>query len=122
MPRIYRNKDKELAQLGMPYTTAATRLHRILLFSLARECGKDSCFRCLKKIETVEEFSIEHKIPWLDNSPNLFWDLQNIAYSHLNCNRKAGRKPTEWSEEAKAGWVKKFQKPHPAMIPKNTEG
>jgi len=78
------------------------------MFSLAQECGKDTCFRCGQKIESVEEFSIEHKISWLDTSPHLFWDLSNIAYSHLSCNRKAGRKPSEWSKEAKAGWLKKY--------------
>ena len=102
-PRIYNNKDKERVQLGMPFTTASLRLHRILMFSLAKECNKDNCFRCGKKIESVEEFSIEHKLPWLDVSPELFWDLNNVAYSHLVCNKKAGRKPSGWSKEAKAG-------------------
>jgi HNH endonuclease len=107
MPRTYRNKDKERAQLGIPFTTASLRLHRMIMFSLAQQCGRDDCFRCGKKIETVEEFSIEHKISWLDVSPELFWDLNNIDFSHLDCNRRAGRKPTEWSKEAKEGYLRK---------------
>ena len=108
MPRIYSNKKKESLQLGIPFTTASTRLHRILLFDLAKKSGNDSCFRYQKNIESVKDFSIEHKIAWLDNDPRLFWDLNNIGFSHLSCNKKAGRKPTEWSDAArKARHVKK---------------
>lgn len=81
-----------------------------MMFMLAKECGRDTCFQCEKKIEFVEEFSIEHKKPWLDNSPELFWNLNNIGFSHLLCNIKAGRKPTKWSEEAKAGYRRKRKK------------
>lgn len=107
MPRTYRNKDKEKQQLGMPFTTASARLQRMILFSLAQQCDRDRCFRCRERIGSVEEFSIEHKISWLDVSPELFWDLSNIDFSHLDCNRRAGRKPTEWSKEAKDGYKKK---------------
>lgn len=103
LPRTYRNKDKEREQLGMAFTTAATRLQRSIMFQLAQQCDRDRCFRCKKRIETVEEFSIEHMVAWLDVSPALFWDLNNIAFSHLDCNRRAGRKPTTWSKEAIEG-------------------
>jgi len=43
-------------------------------------------------IDSVEELSIEHKIPWLNNSSELFWDLDNIAFSHLICNTRAADK------------------------------
>jgi len=110
MPRIYTNKIKESFQLGIPFTTASARLHRILLFHLAKKCKDDICFRCGKKIEFIKEFSIEHKVAWLDRSPDLFWDLRNIGFSHLSCNRKAGRKPTKWSDAARrARWPKRFQ-------------
>lgn len=38
--------------------------------------------------------SIEHKIPWLnsENPQGLFFDLQNIAFSHLSCNVGAARR------------------------------
>lgn len=36
---------------------------------------------------TIDTFSIEHKEPWLHNSPELFWDLENITYSHKKCNK-----------------------------------
>jgi hypothetical protein len=99
----YKYKSKERAQLGIPFTTAIARLQRAVMFSLAQECNRDVCFRCGLKIETVKEFSVDHKVDWLDSSTNLFWDLTNITFSHLDCNRNSGRKPTGWSEEAKQG-------------------
>ena len=31
----------------------------------------------------IEDLSIEHKKPWLDEDPRLFWDMGNIAFSHI---------------------------------------
>ncbi len=87
---MHYHKDR---QLGMPYGTACSKLRKALLFELAKETSKDICFRCQKKIDTVEEFSIDHKIPWFNGDNSLFWDLSNIAYSHLSCNCKSKRKP-----------------------------
>lgn len=85
------NKTKAL-QLGMPYGTACGRLRKRLLFHLAEQLGLTSCHRCGKTIDDVGEFSIDHKKPWLHASANLFWDLDNIAFSHLTCNARAGQK------------------------------
>ena len=87
------NKKRHL-QLGMPFGTAQGRLRKMIMFQMIQKLGLDICFQCGKKIETVEELSIEHKIPWLDkeNAKELFWDLDNIAFSHLNCNVSAGRR------------------------------
>jgi hypothetical protein len=68
------------------------------------------CFKCAKEIVTVDELSIEHKEPWEGRSAELFWDLNNIAFSHLRCNtihrvkigeyntakRKIGPEGTAW--------------------------
>jgi hypothetical protein len=110
MPRKYDNKEKEARLLGMPWTTAATRLQRMLLYALADECGKLDCYRCGERIDSVQEFSIEHIVSWLD-SPNLYWDLTNIAFSHMVCNRKAGRKHGGGScPISKARWKARFEK------------
>ena len=45
--------------------------------------NEDICFKCKSKIKIVEELSIEHKLPWEGISIELFWDLDNIAFSHL---------------------------------------
>ncbi len=83
---------KKAAQLGMPLGTAQARLLKQLLFRMAQELGRDNCFRCAKKILTVEKFSIEHKKSWLDVSVDLYWDLDNIAFSHRSCNFAAARR------------------------------
>lgn len=90
------NKKKN-EQLGMPAGTATARLKKLLMFSLVKECNKDICYRCGKKIEDVDNFSIEHKTPWLnaENPVATFFDLDNIAYSHLNCNISAASKDIE---------------------------
>jgi hypothetical protein len=82
---------KKSKQLGMPFGTASGRLRKMLLFKLAKELGYDVCYRCQLQISDIENFTIEHKKAWLDVDPNLFWDLDNIAFSHLACNVGARR-------------------------------
>lgn len=84
-------QEKKNEQLGMPFGTASARLKKLLLFSLVQETGRDKCFKCGEPIETAEQLSIEHKEDWLDRDPALFWDLNNIAYSHIQCNRPSRR-------------------------------
>lgn len=82
----------------MPYGTAMHQLRKMIVFHLAQRLGEDFCFKCGKLIETVQEFSIDHKMPWLHAETALFWSLDNIAFSHRVCNRPdklAGRKPRE---------------------------
>lgn len=88
------SNKKKYEQLGMPAGTAMARLKKNILFSLVQECGKDTCYRCGKKIEDVVNFSIEHKKPWQnsDTPKELFYDLNNIAFSHMNCNYGAASK------------------------------
>ncbi len=81
------SNEVKAAQLGMPFGTATQRLRKIIIFSLVQETGKDICFKCSSKIERVEDLSIEHKQPWLYISTDLFWDISNIAFSHIWCNR-----------------------------------
>ncbi len=101
------NINKNIA-LNMPYGTASSILRKSLLFDFSKKLSLDVCFQCNEKILTLREFSIEHKIPWLraENPKESFFDLNNIAFSHLSCNAKAGRKSQEFQ----------FQ---PGHIPKN---
>lgn len=71
----------------MPFGTASSKLRKLIMFSLVQKLGEDSCYKCKKKIEYVEDFSIEHKRPWLHVSADLFWDLDNITFSHSRCNK-----------------------------------
>lgn len=92
-----KSKKKKKEQLGMNASTASHRLRKMILFSLVQQTGQDVCFRCQTKIETVKELSIEHKTPWLDseNPIKTFFDLENVAFSHLKCNIAERRKPNK---------------------------
>lgn len=100
---------KQNVQLGMPYGTACNKLRKSLLFSLIKELNKNVCYQCGKIIESEDELSIEHKIPFIDSEDpkKLFFDLSNIAFSHLKCNIKAARRPIsikiKHEERAKKG-------------------
>lgn len=85
-------------QLGMNPGTASYRLVKDLLFSYVEKSG-EKCFQCKGDL-TRDNFSVEHKIPWLhsENPVELFFDLNNIAYSHLSCNFKASRKRVSTAE------------------------
>ena len=85
-------KQEKQRQLGMnPSTAQAKLLKDILFFFVNRDEIK--CFQCSGTL-TRENFSIEHKVPWLHSeSPReLFFDLDNIRFSHLSCNYSAARR------------------------------
>lgn len=84
---------KKTIQLRMSNGRAQHILRKMIMFQMIQKLGKDICFQCGKKIENIDELSIEHKIPWLDseNPIELFFDLDNIAFSHLKCNVLAVR-------------------------------
>jgi hypothetical protein len=100
------------AQLGMPVSTARSRLVKLIMFDLAKRLDETKCFRCGVDIQSVDDLSIEHKEPWLNVSTELFWDLNNIAFSHLQCNSFDGflnsgiAKPKYSSEEERQSAIK----------------
>lgn len=96
---------KKSAQLGMSFGSACHKLRKSIMFKLAQECGRDICVRCGMRINSVDDLSIEHLKPWQDNDAALFWDLDNIGFSHCRCNvsdrkhgppRKVGPFGTSW--------------------------
>jgi hypothetical protein len=78
-------------QLGMPRGTAANRLRKLVLFDVLKRHNENICYQCGEQIESADVLSIEHKKPWENVDVKLFWDLSNIAFSHLLCNIKAAR-------------------------------
>ncbi len=106
----YREKAKE--QLGMCESKASGRLKKEIMFMLVKKAGLDNCYHCGEKIETKRELSIEHKIPWLhsDDPVGLYFDLDNIAFSHLSCNCSNSRSNSlryrTWLREKEEGIVK----------------
>lgn len=87
-----KNKDRlrherRQAQLGMSYGTARARLTKQLLLKYVIAAGDNVCHVCSNPITEVSELSVEHIIPWEGRDTNLFWDLNNIRFSHILCNK-----------------------------------
>lgn len=98
---------KAIETLGMDPSTAANRLRKMVLFRQLQKYGDNVCVRCGELIETAKDLSIEHIKPWEGVSAELFWDLENVAFSHRRCNvthhntgpakrRKIGPEGTSW--------------------------
>jgi hypothetical protein len=75
--------------LGTNYGAATQKLRKFIIFKLLVKHGENICFQCGNTIENVDDLSVEHIKPWLGKRVDLFWDLDNIAFSHLACNRRA---------------------------------
>ncbi len=105
------NKKKS-DQLGMPHGTASAKLRKTILFSLVVLLNMNVCYQCGKEIESEDELSIEHKVPWLDNDDPkaTFFDLENIAFSHLRCNCAAARQPWKGKIFSKHGMLNRYDK------------
>jgi len=75
-------------QLGMSFGKANNILTRKIIFNLIEKSNENICFRCNKKIKTVNEMTIDHKIDWLHSKTpkKLFFDTKNIKFSHKVCN------------------------------------
>lgn len=74
----------------MPFGTACSKLRKLVLFSLAQKLKENICFRCKEVILNVEDFTIDHKEAWRSKGAELFWDINNIAFSHSYCNLPTG--------------------------------
>lgn len=87
----HNNKRKE--QLGVYIGTAQRRLMKLLLFKYVKLAGENYCYRCMQEIKSAEELSMDHKKDWMDSiDPEyLFFNLDNITFSHFNCNSKTNR-------------------------------
>ena len=88
-------------QLGMPFGTASGKLRKKVLFHLLQKFELNVCVRCSETINNEDDLSMEHIEPWLDSDDpvKLFFDLNNIAFSHLSCNSGAKR---SWNKGNKA--------------------
>lgn len=86
---------KKQSQLGMNPSTASGRLVKDVLFKFV-QMHHPNCFKCGLPM-TRETFSIEHKTPWLDSDDpvGLYFDLNNIDFSHNKCNAAAARRPNK---------------------------
>jgi hypothetical protein len=74
----------------MPFGTACNKLRRMVMFHVLQRHKENVCFKCGKIILKLEDLTLEHKEAWQDVGPELFWDLNNIAFSHRQCNLPKG--------------------------------
>ena len=110
---------KKTRQLGISIGTASNRLKKMVMFKLLQDLNRNICFRCSDPIENYEFLSIDHKKPWLDGDISLFWDIENIAFSHLSCNigcRRVKNK-IEYPTGKKWCWRCKMFKPLSEFMP-----
>ena len=96
---------KETEVLGETAAKATRKLWKIFILDLARQAGRDKCFRCNLPIMDPEHLSLDHKQSWRYHSKELFWDLDNLALSHKRCNTPHTPRSThcqkghEWTDE-----------------------
>jgi len=85
--------QKEKIQLGMSKGRARHILITKLIFEFICHANLNSCHRC-KLPMTVDSYSIDHKVDWLDslNPLEVYLDLQNIGFSHKICNSLAAKR------------------------------
>lgn len=85
------SNQRKAETLGMNASTANSLLRRNIIFELltgTRWMDWGVCYKCKDAIMSPEELSIEHKQPWegRENGKELYWDLENIDFSHKRCN------------------------------------
>jgi hypothetical protein len=80
--------DRNIDKLGMHKSSAQRKLSKILLFEYVKKAGENICWQCGVEIIEFDEFSIEHKESWscAEDSKKAYFDVKNIAFSHLTCN------------------------------------
>jgi hypothetical protein len=107
------SKEEKRKQLGMDPGTASHRLVKDILWSYIVKCEDNFCHHCGAELSR-DDFSIEHVIPWLhsEDPVKLFFDIDNISFSHLSCNISKARRPTKKyeseSERLKAKWKRRY--------------
>ena len=82
-----KTKDKKTVQLGMNPSTASGKLVKDIIWNFILLTKQHKCYVCGSLMDR-DTFSIEHKIPWLDSDDpkQLYFDLNNIGFSHHICN------------------------------------
>ncbi len=71
-------------------------LMKDLVFDYAQQLGLTNCLRCGKPL-TRGDFTLDHKTPWrgMDNAKELFFDIENIRFSHFSCNSSAPKRTSK---------------------------
>lgn len=85
------NSKKHANSIGYKQIPHANRvLYKILVFEYSKKLGLCTCYRCGETLE-LGDFTIDHIRNWRNqsNAKELFFDPDNIRFSHHGCNSKA---------------------------------
>ena len=77
-------------QLGKSISAARAILLKQILWRYLDSAGDVLCFRCSERMSS-NDFTLDHVEPWWNSSSDLFWDLDNVRFSHHRCNSKHHR-------------------------------
>lgn len=83
------------SQLGYKSVAHANRvLMKDLVYHFIFKLGLNKCYRCGGTLDR-DDFTIDHKIPWRhsDNPLELFFNIENVKFSHFSCNSANARQP-----------------------------
>lgn len=87
-------KRQRAELLGMPYGTAEKQLRKAIIYELAQQLGKNVCRWCNSAIDSPDDLAITHVQDWQEDAAS-FWDLANVAFSHVSCAAERGGKRQE---------------------------
>lgn len=84
------------ALLGEPHGTAQAKLRKALLFKYVQLAGHDVCCRCDQRIESLRDFSVEHKRSWQESADQraAFFDLATSHFRVYSATWSPARKLT----------------------------
>jgi hypothetical protein len=105
------------AKLGMSFSTATSLLRKNIMFSLVKKLRENVCHRCNEKIDTIDQFSIDHKESWMEavEPKTSFFDLTNITYSHTKCNYRSTKRNRTTKSKSGFRGVSYDGKHHPSL-------
>ena len=94
------NDKKKRAALGMHVSVANRRLQKDLLYKFVTLSGHNQCFRCGNPMSR-DDFTMDHKKDWLNSGTpqQLYFDVENVAFSHHSCNSGAQIRSTFSDEQ-----------------------
>jgi hypothetical protein len=74
---------------GMHQGSVQWKLYKQIMFHQSVRLNENICYRCGKRIDNMDECSVEHKEPWLGskNPIKLYFDSENLTWSHRKCNK-----------------------------------
>lgn len=77
-------KRQQQELLGMSMSAAERKLRKSIIFDLAQQLHKNVCLECGQPIDDPDALAIKHVEDW-EESPSRFFELTNVAFSHISC-------------------------------------